>query len=495
MIVVINSMLIKFKKNLMKTMSAFLSLVICFLFMSTSCCHSKSNPEFRKSVFSGKTDLKQSWDKSFQGGKIYFGNNLEWYILGRLQNNGNIPGNYQLDDATAPEGNIMVLYLNKGIDDIKFNNELYESGTYWQRPSNEEGAGSYVNSWKYSDIRNYLNTHLAGKNVSKFEEDYLTTYEKNMVLNSKVNTNVFSNNAVASREETQDKYYLPSGIWNTEFLSWGLSDIADVIPTDLSESDYPRDVTVSSEVLKYLIPVEYFAKGKANSSLSSNWTRSAHSNSKKAALVSSYNSELIFSRNVDGSIDNTQNEVDEEDLSPACAPICRLNIENLNFASYSSMFNTHNSITQIPAQNGLYLKNKSTEDDFKGHTVEVNNGILKYKAQSGAPSNCYMCLLLKDGQGNEYSASYPLSAGLSKEINVSAYESGYYWFEKELESGSRDVIASNPLSLDAQQSDLSVIPTGDYSVYSTLTILTILSLSLFMYYFSTIKISGGKKYE
>lgn len=417
--------------------------------------------------------------------------------MGRLQGNGSSPDDFTLDNSASPEGNAMVIYLNKGIDNIKFNEELYESGTYWERPEDMEGAGSYANSWRFSDIRKYLNNNLQGKDISKFEEDYLTNYEKNRVLSSNVDTQVFSGDELSKIDKTENKYYLPSGIWNTEFLSWGPKDISDFIPTDSSENDYPRNVTVSSESLKYLIPVEYFAKGNANASMSSNWTRSPYSKSKKASLASSHKSGsgLIFARNVDGSIDDSSSESDMEDLVPSCAPICKLNIENLNFASYSSMFNSDNSITKVPEGNGLYLKNKANSDDFKGYIIKVNNGILTCKSQGSAQSDCYMCLLLKDSKGNDYSASYPLNSGSNKEIDISKYSAGYYWFEKEAEAKSRDVIASDPTYIDAQHSDLSPMPTGDYYVYNTLMIIVGFSLAFLIYYFSKIKVSGGKKYE
>lgn len=418
---------------------------------------------FGKRFFVTKDELANSWVGDLKGIKVRFGNNLSWYIAGRLKNSGTDVSDFDLATSTQ-KGDAIVLYLAKGIDNIKFNAEMYDSNPenpMWMRPQGEEGAGTAVNSWIESDIRNYLS--------HQFENAYLTPYEKSLVLPSQIKTNAFENETKTERT-SQEHFYLPSGSWNTSYLSWGAVDISGIIP----EGGTSSDIQSAADNHKYLIPTEFFAKGNANGSLLSTWTRSAHSSAKQAALAASQSLIFAFAKNVDGSMsDEKWIGIEPDHTIPSCAPICRLNIEDVLFATPVSIFSANGEITAIPQNSDLFLKHKAGENDFSGHNISVINGQkLTFSSEANADQNCYLCAILKGKDGKNYSMAYPLSSGATYELDLSTYDGGYYWFEKEAENAERKLVAAEPTLLETLQNNpnLDVPKTGN-NIFAVLTLL------------------------
>ncbi len=202
---------------------------------------------------------------------------------------------------------------------------------------------AYSNHWGRSDIRAYLNNglgnidaagHISNKSyqidstqLSNNKSGYAAHFnndEYNLIQPSTINTNILDVFQYTSIPYTTiDKFFLPSGnVISDQLISWGNADISD----NNNYSEYVLNKKDSSRI----IPISYWASRRYNkfNDYDFTWLRSPYYNFTSLAL------DTYHANNVNNLF---------VDLDYCLAPLFRLNIEPVSFASVASSNNLDNN--------------------------------------------------------------------------------------------------------------------------------------------------------
>lgn len=205
--------------------------------------------------------------------------------------------------------------------------------------SNSFKTDAYVNHWGRSDVRDYLNNRHSGY-ASFFNEN-----EYEMIQETVVQTNVWGTGTdeISSIYETKDKFFLPSGNYylnRNAVISWGAEDISENSLQDKVLEYYSE----------YLIPKKYFTNF--------GWLRSPCGKSPICSLYTRSSGKVKKQR---------------VNLSEAVAPVFKISLSSISFASIASATNLKNKkgiIYDVPVDDaslidyGMYLKRNNTQDNF-----------------------------------------------------------------------------------------------------------------------------------
>lgn len=284
-------------------------------------------------------------------------------------------------------------------------------------------AEAYSNHWGRSDIRTYLNNslgniddagHISNKNyqidstkLSNNQSGYAKHFnndEYDLIQPSTVDTNVLDVSQDTSVPyTTTDKFFLPSGnVISDQIISWGNADISD--------NNIYSEYILNKKDPSRIIPISYWASRRYNNNYNYDftWLRSPYYNFTSLAL------DTYHANNVNNLF---------VDLDYCLAPLFRLNIEPISFASVASSVKLDKNNLGFGCEKisilgsdkygvrsneslpdyGMYLKlHDDTNKNFSVKDVNFNNNKLNISYDNAAINNYItVCAYKNDDLLNE----------------------------------------------------------------------------------------------
>lgn len=400
-----------FKSGLVlkKVLSTAIALVLTLQVFSTRNYVKAEGDEFPdKQVFAEKTELLSSWgDVSFNEGrvmlnngsdqKIVFGKDpktgqpISWWIASRVFSNG--------ESSPVPSlSSHMVIYSVHSLLSDPFNeNGTSENISYSSlkeklreeiKYTTENSGQVYQNHYGVSDIRHSLKSLLSGN-------ERFSSGEKKLIKESPIMTNDVKNKTIYF---TNENLYLPSGNLSFGMMSWGNVDISSV--TEFGNIN-PKNI----------IPFDYLVKKTENDDRLM-WLRSPDSAKSNCALIAlPFREANIQSQRVSYSFESM--------------PVCKINVEELLFASAaSSVFADSQStlngkfapVDKNSPNYGMHLKFRPTGTELTDSLVEVRNGQPSVVNYYNAPKDS--CITVCAIEKNDVSKSYYTSMRVNESGNV-----------------------------------------------------------------------------